>query len=79
MPPRVEVSPPTQYHLAGSTAVLRCRANGLPAPDVAWEFNDTPIRGGADENGQRRFTLLRTYSSSDFTLHLFHSRLQTIY
>jgi Immunoglobulin domain len=59
VPPNVHVSPHTQHHLAGSTAVLKCRANGLPTPDLSWQLDNIPLMTNEDDNGRRRYIFMR--------------------
>ncbi|KAI4902515.1 hypothetical protein NFI96_013141 [Prochilodus magdalenae] len=39
--PRVEVNPSVVTQMAGSDAIVECRASGAPAPVVSWNVNST--------------------------------------
>ena len=43
VPPKVRVSPSTQFHTSGTTVALKCHADGIPQPQVIWEMNEAPL------------------------------------
>jgi len=50
MPPKVKVSPGTQFHTTGSGVTLHCHVDGVPEPEILWEMNEAPLQ--QDEDGE---------------------------
>ncbi|KAK2189211.1 hypothetical protein NP493_113g02036 [Ridgeia piscesae] len=64
LPPRVEVSPSTQFHTSGSTVVLKCHANGIPEPQLSWELNESAL---PVDKGNNHYVLLRELYTTNTT------------
>ena len=66
MPPRVRVSPSTQFHTSGATVMLKCHADGVPEPAISWEMNEAAL---PDDPQGEHYIRLRKYCKTSRISH----------